>query len=449
MKMPKSKEMTKKNDDGLLMPLAWSTVQRKVNDLVPMSDNPRKISEAKMAKLIESLTRFNVVDIPVIDHDGTLVGFHQRLKALQAMGRGEEMIDVRMPNRPLTTPEHKEYTLLQNLHFGDWDDEVLEEFSLGLDMEGLGFEVDDFKSFEDGLEAATAKKKERKLEAVEDDGPGALPDAGVTVRGDVWELVSVEKGLRHRVMCGDSTVVDDVEKLMGGEKADMIFTDPPYNVASHSENFAADVSKAMNDLKNSSWDKDFDIEAALASLRLCVKPDCTLYIWTSHYLAGRIWEYFSDADCSSYLVWSKPNPMPSLSKRHPTWSTELCCYFSFGSKRIVNFPTEGHFLSCREVIKKSDGSHPTQKPIELIAPILEFSSNTKSIVADVFLGSGSTLIACEQLTRHCRGMELDEKYCDVIVRRWLAWMEKEGLEYEVLLNGEAAEERVAQLKGQG
>jgi DNA modification methylase len=123
-------------------------------------------------------------------------------------------------------------------------------------------------------------------------------------------------------------------------------------------------------------------------------------------------------DFSGYLIWAKPNPMPSLSKRHPTWNTELCAYGTRGTKRIVNFPSDGHFLSCREVIKKSDGSHPTQKPIELLEPLISFSSGKGQMIFDGFLGSGSTLIACEKTNRKCYSMEISPEYVDVAVKRF-------------------------------
>ena len=203
-------------------PLAWSTERRKVNDLVPQSVNPRKISEAKRMKLIESLQRFNLVDLPVIDHDGTIVSGHQRMRALQAIGRGEEEIEVRVPNRQLTDKERKEYTLMANQHFGEWDAELLEEFTAAdVDLEGMGFSLEDFHVPE-------VEEPPQVLEAEEDDYE--MPETVITdiVPGDLFEFRKGE--LRHRLLCGDSTSVDDVEKLMAGEKAEMVFTDPPYGV---------------------------------------------------------------------------------------------------------------------------------------------------------------------------------------------------------------------------
>lgn len=232
----------------------------------------------------------------------------------------------------------------------------------------------------------------------------------------------------HVVMCEDSTSIDVVEKLMNGEKADMVFTDPPYNVASDSVNFASNVSKSMNDLKNSEWDKGFEIEPSILNAITASKDSATFYIWTSHYLFNRIIETLKPfCDFTSYLVWNKPNPMPSLSKRHPTWNTEICVYGTRGSKRTVNFPSNGHFLSCRTVVKKSDGSHPTQKPLELIEPLIEFSSGENQLILDLFGGSGSTLIACEKTNRKCFMMELDPRYCDTIIARWEKYTGKQAV----------------------
>lgn len=229
----------------------------------------------------------------------------------------------------------------------------------------------------------------------------------------------------HRLLCADSTNIQHVEKLMNGEKADMVFTDPPYNIASDSKNHAADLSKSMNDLKNAEWDKNFDIEPSLSCISMSISENCTIFIWTSHFIIQKIWDHLNQwCDFTSYLVWNKPNPMPSLSKRHPTWNTELCVYGSVGSKRTINFPNEGHFLSCRTVTKKSDGTHPTQKPIELIEPIIGFASGKNQIILDLFGGSGSTLIACEKTNRKCFMSELDPQYIDVIIKRFIKYANK-------------------------
>lgn len=154
-------------------PLEWSTAQRKVNDLLPLEINPRKITEAKRMKMIESLQRFNLVDIPVIDTDGTIISGHQRLRALQAIGRGDELIDCRVPNRKLTAKEVKEYNLLANSHFGEFDFELLEtdfgdvDFDLvPIDLSKIEFEQsEDFTKYREKFD----KQKELNPDELSDD----------------------------------------------------------------------------------------------------------------------------------------------------------------------------------------------------------------------------------------------------------------------------------------
>lgn len=220
-------------------------------------------------------------------------------------------------------------------------------------------------------------------------------------------------------MCGDSTSPEDVERLMDGAKADLVFTDPPYNIASDSKNFASDCSKAMEDLSRSDWDKGFDILPALDNIVSAIAKDASVYVCTSHFLAGEIWAHMKGwADHYSYCIWSKPNPMPSLAKRHWTWNTEIICYATRG-KHTFNFPNEGHALSTWTINKKNgETGHPTEKPVAVPANAIEHSSKPGDICLDLFGGSGSTLIACEQTGRKCYMMELDPHYVDVIIQRW-------------------------------
>lgn len=234
-------------------------------------------------------------------------------------------------------------------------------------------------------------------------------------------------------MCGDSTSIDAVEKLMDGRKADMVFTDPPYNIGSENKGIAVDVSKAHKDLMAADWDKDFQIEAPLNCALAVMAKDCAVYVCTSHHLAGRIWAWMKGwSDHHLYCVWSKPDPMPSLMKRHWTWDTELIPYATRG-KHVFNAENGQHSPSTWRINKQQGAEktgHPTQKPVAVPQHAIEKSSRNNQIVLDLFGGSGSTLIACEKTGRDCRMMELDQKYCDVIIKRWQDFTGKEAIHAE-------------------
>jgi DNA modification methylase len=224
---------------------------------------------------------------------------------------------------------------------------------------------------------------------------------------------------KHRVMCGDSTAITDVERLMDGGKADLVFTDPPYNIASENKGVAANVSQAHEKLMASEWDMDFCFEDVQACLLASIAPSATVYVCTSHHLAASIWTWMKTwSDHNNWCTWSKPNPMPSLMKRHWTWNAELICYATRG-KHVFNFPDEGHALSTWTIAKVNGQSgHPTEKPVAVPEHAITHSSKKGQMVLDLFGGSGSTLIACEKTGRQSRLMELDPRYCDVIINRW-------------------------------
>jgi DNA modification methylase len=373
----------------------------KIDHLTPYKLNAKKHPQEQIDGIAESIRRFGFTQPIVIDSKNVIIIGHGRHEAAKKVGL-KTVPCVKIEG--LSDKEIRALRLIDNrIAETEWDQELLK-----IEFEDLDFNFDDFNiDFDSDVSTES-------IEGLTDpDEVPETPKEPKTKFGEIYKLGN------HRLMCGDSTNSSDVKKLMGGGVADMVFTDPPYNVASDSKNYAASVSKSMNDLKDAEWDKGFDVKHAVANIMAACAENVTVYVWTSHFLIQDLWDGFKEwADYLGYLVWAKPNPMPSLSKRHPTWNTELCVYASRGSQRVVNFPNEGHFFSCRQVNKKSDGTHPTQKPIELIEPIVLFSSNPGQNVLDLFGGSGSTMIACEKIGRHARVMELDPKYCDVIIKRW-------------------------------
>jgi DNA modification methylase len=234
--------------------------------------------------------------------------------------------------------------------------------------------------------------------------------------GDLWQLGE------HRLACGDCTDAAVVERVMGGEKADMVFTDPPYNVAENSCNYARDCKsgrKTYETLANADWDKGFVFNDFGDVLLQFLALDCVVYVCTSQWLVGDILKWmWSWSDFFSYCVWCKPNPMPSLSKRHWTWATELIPYAVRG-KHVANFPETGNAHNFWIVNRETHrNDHPTEKPVEIPTTAIKFSSVENSIVFDGFLGSGTTIIACENLKRKCRAIEISPQYVSVAIQRF-------------------------------
>jgi DNA modification methylase len=387
-------------------PLEWITTQRKVNDLIPLEINPRKISEAKRMKMIESLQRFNLVDIPVIDTDGTIISGHQRLRALQAIGRGDEMVDCRLPNRKLTDKEIKEYNLLANSHFGEFDFDALEtgfadvDFDLvPIDLSKIEFEQSDMF---DKAEKQFIKVKENNAqpEAQEDDFE--MPDENAVttdiVIGDLFEIGE------HRLLCGDSTDSDAVAKLMNGEKADLLLTDPPYGIEAD-KGFVGFVGFGGfgPPIARRQYTDDWDSK----------RPDQNTFILILSTAKNAIifgGNFFADILPTSkhWLVWDKLNTMPTFGDCELAWT-------NIERNSVKKYTVQYNGL----IGKEKERFHPTQKPVKIISDILQDYSEIQNTVNDYFLGSGTTMVASHQLQRKCYGMELDPKYCQVIINRML------------------------------
>ena len=378
--------------------------------LTPNPRNPNKHGDRQIELLAKIIghTGFRH-PIVVSNRSGFIVAGHGRLQAANKLGLDKVPVDYQDFKNEA---EEFEFLIADNkiAELADHDDNMMIEGIKELDLTDL--ELLGLDNFELPLEPEPAQ-------CDEDEVPENV-DTRCKL-GDVWLLGE------HRLLCGDATDVLCVEKLMDGAKADMVFTDPPYNHASSEKLIAQSVRKAMKKLSNSEWDKDFDIKTALGSIDSAKAESCTVYICTSWHLAGDIWEWMKEHSTHySYCVWSKNNPMPSLAKRHWTWSSELICYATYG-KHIFNFPKEGHAKSVWEFNKNAKNDlHPTMKPVELCEHSIAHSSNIGSKVLDLFGGSGSTLIACEKTNRKCYMMEIDPHYCDVILSRWEKYTGKEA-----------------------
>jgi DNA modification methylase len=388
-----------------------TTHLRTVESLIPYARNARKHSDAQIAQIAGSIKAFKFRSPIVVTSDGGIVCGHGRVLAARKLGMAEVPC---VYADDLTENERMAYILADNkiAENATWDQAILnieldDLFSRGFDLQIAGFTGEEIASSE-GVRAPT--------EGLTDpDEVPEPPKTPVTKRGDIWLLGE------HRVMCGDSTSESDVTRLMVGMKADMVFTDPPYNVGANMSKhlFAGTNNKSGQELEHTEWDKDFSIEKTINIIDLFAASNSSVYICTSHWLAGNIWSGLAKAfKPVNYCVWCKPNPMPSLQKRHWTFATELICYAARG-KHTFNFPKEGHALSHWALTKVAKCDlHPTMKPISVPETAILHSSNSADVILDLFLGAGSTLIACEKSDRRCFGMEISEAYCDVIAKRW-------------------------------
>ena len=248
-----------------------------------------------------------------------------------------------------------------------------------------------------------------KFEALTDED--AVPEVvhPITRRGDIWLLGN------HRLMCGDSTMVDDVEKLMNGEKADMVFTDPPYNQSTPGGGFLDKGRESRKKLRDSDNLNCFDPEEFLNTWEL-VKPQ-TSYIFCSKNLIRNYIQRIEDKNWN-LLIMRKRNPIPQKNNTFLGDVEYLFCVREPGAywKNDCHYD---HYRRVRDVnTKPSEFGHPTEKQVSFIEPYFEISSKENDIVVDFFSGSGTTLIVCEKHKRKFLGMELDERYCDVIIKRW-------------------------------
>jgi len=358
--------------------------QVKISKVKGNPSNPRIIKNDKFKKLVKSIQDFpEMLKLRpiVVDEDMVVLGGNMRLRASKDAGLKEVWIEVA---EGLTEEQKKEFIVKDNVGFGEWEWDILANEWDSVQLSEWGLDV--WENLDD---------KEPEAGLIEDDEIPEVKESKVK-RGDIWQLGE------HRIMCGDSTSSDDVAKLMNGEKADMVFTDPPYGVNMNRS------GKIMNDdLKN---DDLFNLINSAFINSIIVSKDCHFYWWIGFKAYSMMEKSFIDNNIKidNCIVWNKPSI--GMGKTGYRYKHELCIFK--GEIKDKSLSDVWNFDRDRQ------GLHPTMKPIKLICYALKNSSKVNMIVLDLFLGSGSTLIAAEKLNRKCYGMELDEKYCDVIIERW-------------------------------
>lgn len=409
-------------------------------DLKPYERNARKHSSKDIDQIKASIQADGFNDpIGIWGEENLIVEGHGRqIAAIQL--QLEKVPCIRLDH--MTEAQRRDYAIRHNrtAELSSWDEEILrmEMADLeadGIDMSGLEF---------DGL---TFEDEEPETGELEEDEPPELREETITKRGEIWQLG------RHRMMCGDATSAEDVHKLTGGGEADLLLTDPPYNV--NYTGGTEDALKIENDKMGTEQFREF-LTSAMTEAKNAIKPGAAFYVWHATINSETFQTAIRAAGLEIHqgLVWVKSQPVLSradyLYKHEPClygWKPGAAHYWRGGRKQKtvltqsdvyeLRDKTAGELLKfieefiCDHETQETDvlyekkpirnDAHPTMKPIALMGRLIRNSSREGETVLDLFGGSGSTLMACEQLGRTCWMMEIDPKYADVIIRRWEAF----------------------------
>lgn len=408
--------------------LIWTTVQRKVNDLIPQKINPRKISDKQMSDIKKSLQKYNLVEIPAIDTDGVILAGHQRIRALQLLDRGEEIIDVRIPNRKLTESESKQYLIASNKLGGSWDFEALKSFDMEL-LQLAGFEDMEIAKFWD-------EDKEVKNDSFDVDKELKKIKEPKTRLGDIIILGN------HKILCGDSTKPENLKRLLGEEKVSMIYSDPVYNLDIDYDGGIGGNKEYGGSVKDSRTFEEYKIfiRESLESALAVSNPSTHVFYYCDQVYIGLIQDIYRSLGISNKRVclWLKnsQNPVPKIfcnkayepavyGIRGRPYLTEsitnlnevLNKEFGTGNELVAQVDDFLEIWTAKRLSAK-DYEHATSKPITLHEKAIKRCTKSNDIILDSFLGSGSTLLAGEQLGRRVYGLELEPKFCDLIIRRY-------------------------------
>ena len=369
----------------------------KVDALIPYAKNPKEHTDKDIDLIIKSINRNGWGDpILVCPETSEILSGNGRYLAARKIGLSE--VPVVYAPEGLTEKQKADLVIASNklVEVSGYNDNLtalVAEFDLSFDDFGMEVKIDP-----------------EPKEIVEDEVPETVETR--CKRGDIWQLGN------HRLMCGDSTSIDDVDKLMNGEKADMVFTDPPYGVS-----YEGGLNeKKKQQIKNDSiTDKElYNFLCALfTNAKISTKDKSPFYVFYATKTSKEFINAFCDCGLKqrAIIAWYKQGGGFGDFMAHYMNAYEPCIYGSNGES--VNWYGASNEKTVWEINKeKKCDLHPTMKPIEVVARAIRNSSAEKNSVLDVCGGSGSTLIACEQLDRKCYMMELDEHYCDVIIQRW-------------------------------
>lgn len=373
-----------------------------ITKLVPYVNNARTHSPEQINKLRSSLREFGFINPVIIDRDFGVIAGHGRILAAKEEGIAE--VPCVFADH-LTEAQKKAYILADNRMAMDagWDEELLRVEIEALQAEAFDLSLTGF----DEKELSDLFKRDGDVQEDDFDVDAELEKPTFSKSGDVWTLG------RHRLVCGDSTKAETFDTLMQGRKANLVVTDPPYNV-----NYEGTAGKIKND--NLADEKFYQfLFDAFSNIEKVMADDASIYVFHADTEGLNFRKAFADAGfyLSGCCIWKKPSLV--LGRSPYQWQHEPCLYGWKKSGKHQWYADRKQTTIWEFEKTKKNTDHPTMKPIPLLAYPIQNSSMSNTLVLDPFGGSGSTLIACAQTDRDCYTIELDEKYCDVIVKRYI------------------------------
>jgi DNA modification methylase len=405
--------------------IAW----RPLGELIPYARNPRTHSDAQVAQIAASIREFGWTNPVLVDGENGIIAGHGRVLAARKLGL-ERVPSIELGH--MSEAQKRAYVLADNqlaLNAG-WDEELL-RLELA-DLSEIGFDLGLIGFAEGELERLLAP--DGKIGLTEDDDAPELPGQAVTQPGDLWIM------REHRLLCGDATVLVDVERLLEGQLADMTFTDPPYNVdygSSAKDKLRGNKRKILNDNLGSGFEAF--LQDACANILSVTKG--AVYVCMSSSELHTLQRAFTAAGgrWSTFVIWAKHAFTLGRADYQRQYEPILYGWPAGHDRYWCGARDQGDVWFVDKPARND--LHPTMKPVALVERAIRNSSKSRDIVVDPFGGSGSTLIACEKAGRQARLVELDPRYCDVIVRRWQAWtgeiatLEGDGRGFEKIAAG--------------
>ena len=405
--------------------LIWHTETHKVSDLLPYDKNPRKINDKQMSDLKRSLKKFNLAELPAMNLDHTLIAGHQRIKALQLLGRGEETIEIRVPNRQLSESEFKDYLITSNKSGGTFDFEGLSENFTMDELSLSGFENDELSdifssslSVEDEATSDEVELKKIKKTSIK--------------TGQMFQLG------RHRLICGSSLDPRVVHKLMGSVRADMVNDDLPFNIGLSYNSGVGNKQSYGGTTNDSKTDEEYKlfVKTIMQNALSVTKKNAHVLFWCDERYVWLFQTIYKELgiDSKRLLIWLKNNASPT-----PTVAfnkvTEFCVYGTIGSpylakkvntlNEIINPDmTTGNNLAeevniwMEKRLPVNQYNHPTEKSASLHTKALKRCTRIDDVVLDLTAGGGSILMACEQLNRIAYVCEMESIFCQLIINKF-------------------------------